>query len=55
VAEHLVVPEQQGCPAFPHGTQLLFAPQMDPVLQLIDAQQIWVLAPQAVHCPAEQR
>lgn len=55
VDEHLVVPEQHGWPAFPQGTQLLFAPQTDPVLQLIDAQQIWVLAPHAVHCPPEQR
>lgn len=55
VDEHLLVPVQHGWPALPQRTQLLFVPQIEPTLQLIDAQQTWVFAPHGAHFPLEQR
>ena len=49
VDAHLTVPAQHGWPAAPQLVQLLPVPQTAPVLQVIDAQHVCMLAPHATH------
>jgi hypothetical protein len=49
VATHLTTPAQHGWPAAPQLVQLLPVPHTAPVLQVIAAQHVCMLAPQATH------